>query len=138
MKVLLATALLSLASAARADNPWAFFNRIPVVEIVTARDDGEPRVTKIWIAVANGRAFVSASRWAGWGDDLARDPQAHVRTADYDVAATARAVTESPNRALADDAYRAKYPTYALWSALGLAPSKLFELTAVPDPDAAP
>jgi hypothetical protein len=130
VKALLLAVLL--ASEAAVPNPWSVFRKIPVVEIVTTREDGEPRVTKIWVVVAEGRAFASAMRWSGWRDDLERDPRARVRTADFDVAATARPVTGSADLYFADELYRAKYPTYAFWSLVGLAPSHVFELVAEP------
>jgi len=88
----------------RADEHWS-------VHVVTLDEDGDERVTRVWLAVegSDGTIRTGDSRW--WGN-LLRDPACRLRIDGVDYPLRAQPVSEAADKIRIDEAFAAKYGWY--------------------------
>jgi hypothetical protein len=89
------------ADATAIDQRWSIL-------VVTADEDGEERVTRIWIAVLGGEPVLRTGN-SRWWQNLERDPSLRVRMAGQDSEFQVEFVTEESDRARIDEVFLDKY-----------------------------
>jgi hypothetical protein len=108
----LAALVLACASApvpeAAGPIDWEAVADVGVPRIVTTDPDGEPRVTKLWLVVVDGRGYIRTGE-TRWFANLQRDPAAALRVggAAYPLRATLE--VDADRRERVNAAFRAKY-----------------------------
>ena len=78
------------------------------LHVVTLDPDGDERVTRIWIAVIDGKPAIRTNE-SLWWKNLEREPTIRIRSADVDYSFRTQSVTERSERARIDEAFLAKY-----------------------------
>jgi len=77
--LLLATALLFVAAAARAEYPdWESLADVQVIDVVTRDADGDLRETKVWFVLVDGASYLRTNG-TRWLTNLRRDPNLVLR-----------------------------------------------------------
>jgi len=88
-----AAACLAAAAATAADTDtdvdWAAVAGAETVRVLTADEDGDERVTTIWLLVQDGNGYIRTSRRSSWGDNVERNPAIGLRidARDYELRA---------------------------------------------------
>lgn len=85
----------------RIDEPWS-------LHVVTIDEDGDERVTRIWLALVDGRGALRTGD-SRWWQNLQRDPALRIRVDGVDHPVVAEFVDDRETRARIDDAFVAKY-----------------------------
>ena len=85
----------------RIDEPWS-------LHVVTIDEDGDERVTRIWLALVDGQGTLRTND-SRWWENLQRDPAFRIRVDGVDYSVVAEFVDEHEARAVIDDAFVAKY-----------------------------
>ena len=98
----------SLAPAAGALD-WAVLADVDEVEVVTRDEDGETRVTTIWLVVVDGHGYIRTRRGSTWGGNVQRDPAIGLRVDGADHPVRATVVEDAPIRERVVAAFREKY-----------------------------
>ncbi len=106
--VSLALCFASQAPAAAAD--WTALAGEETVVIVTADEDGAPRETTVWLAVAGGQGYVRTGGTT-WGDNAERSPEVTLRAAGRDLPLRAERVRDPEEIARVEAAMHEKYGT---------------------------
>ncbi len=84
-----------------ADDRWS-------LHIVTVEPGGDPRVTRIWLAIVDGEGTLRTGD-SRWWQNLERDPNCRVRLLGIDYPVRVEFVTEHEEKARIDDAFVEKY-----------------------------
>ncbi len=84
-----------------ADDRWS-------LHIVTVEPDGDPRVTRIWLAIVDGEGTLRTGD-SRWWENLKRDPNCRIRLLGSDYPLRVEFVTEHEKKARIDDAFVEKY-----------------------------
>ncbi len=105
--------LLALACAgpiATTEDPidWQAADEHWSLRIVTLDEDGDPRVTRIWLALVDGEGTLRTGD-SNWWENLQRDPNCRVRLEGTDYPAYVEFVSEHEQKAVIDDAFVLKY-----------------------------
>jgi hypothetical protein len=78
------------------------------LHIVTLDPDGDERVTRIWLAIADGVGSLRTGD-SRWWQNLQRSPDCRIRLQGSDYALQAEFVTEHEEKAAIDEAFAVKY-----------------------------
>ena len=115
MRILPLLATLTLAGCASQPVPdatgsldWSEVAEEQVPVLVTRDADGDPRVTKMWLAVVDGSGYVRTSE-TRWSANLQRNPDAVLRIGGAAHGVRAAPVDEATLRSAIDQAFREKY-----------------------------
>ncbi len=84
-----------------ADDRWS-------LHIVTVEPDGDPRVTRIWLAIVDGEGTLRTGD-SRWWQNLERDPTGRIRLLGIDYPVRVEFVTRHEEKARIDDAFIEKY-----------------------------
>ncbi len=84
-----------------ADDRWS-------LHIVTVEPDGDPRVTRIWLAIVDGEGTLRTGD-SRWWQNLERDPNCSIRLLGIDYPVRVEFVTRHEEKARIDDAFIEKY-----------------------------
>jgi hypothetical protein len=101
--------LLAPAPAAAGDIDWAAVADVETVHVLTTDEDGDARVTKIWLVVLDGVGYIRTSRRATWGRNVERDPDIALRIGDTDYPVRATFIVDAAERARIVAAFEEKY-----------------------------
>jgi hypothetical protein len=109
--LLFAAAFLLFAAtpAAAADLDWDAVADVQTVHVLTTDEDGDARVTKIWLVVLDGRGYIRTSRRTTWGKNVARDPDITLRIGETDYPVRATFIVDEAERARIVAAFEEKY-----------------------------
>jgi hypothetical protein len=78
-RVVASIALCVWPLTAAAETPdWDALADVETIEVITHDEDGEPRETKIWLAVLDGQGFIRTGG-SSWGKNVKRDPDVVLR-----------------------------------------------------------
>jgi hypothetical protein len=105
--LLVALLLVGLGRSASAVD-WSRHADEDVVKIVTTDDDGSLRITKIWLVVIGGEAYVRAGS-GRWGKNAERDPDVRLLTQEAEYDLRVEFLTDEAERAPVLQAFREKY-----------------------------
>ncbi|MBO9579176.1 MAG: DUF2255 family protein [Microbacteriaceae bacterium] len=88
-----------------------YFERTPVVRVVTTNEAGREVLTPIWAVVHRGHAYVRNGHGAGskWFARVVRAHAAEFADGERRIPVTAESVIDSATLDGVDEAYRAKY-----------------------------
>ncbi|OJX62930.1 MAG: hypothetical protein BGO95_10940 [Micrococcales bacterium 73-13] len=88
-----------------------YFERTPIVHIVTMSDAGHEVVTPIWAVVAHGHAYIRNGHGPGckWFGRVVRAHAAEFADGERRIPASAEPILDPDALDRVDDAYRAKY-----------------------------
>ena len=84
-----------------ADDRWS-------LHIVTLDADGDERVTRIWLAIADGVGTLRTGD-SRWWENLQRDANCRIRVEDVDYPVRAEFVTDREGKVKIDEAFAEKY-----------------------------
>jgi hypothetical protein len=107
--VAIAPLLFAAAPATAADLDWAAVADVETVHVLTTDEDGDARVTKIWLVVIDGVGYIRTSRRTAWGRNVERDPDIALRIGDIDYPVRATFIVDEAERARIVAAFEAKY-----------------------------
>jgi hypothetical protein len=125
--------LAALAPGPAAALDWTTAADERTVHVLTRDDDGDPRETKVWLVVVDGRAYVRTGNTT-WGDNVVRDPRVRLRVGDRDLPVVATLIEDEDTRARVIATFRDRYGwTDALLSPLRGRRPKIIRLDAEPD-----
>jgi hypothetical protein len=108
---LLATLLaLSATGSAGASEPdWTAMDDFKTVYVLTTKENGDLRKTKVWMSVVDGTPFIRTSQRSRWGDDVERNPEITLRVEENDYPLRARFIVDAAERASIVAVFEAKY-----------------------------
>ena len=107
--IAVASLLFATTSAFAADLDWAAVADLNTVHVVTTDEDGDVRVTKIWVMVLDGVGYIRTSRRTTWGDNVKRDPDIALRVEDIDYPLRATFIVDEAERARIVAGFEEKY-----------------------------
>jgi hypothetical protein len=77
--VTLSAALVLAGAAQGAPFDWTRFADTETIEIVTTDEDGDQRLTTVWIVVVDWQAYIRTSGTTRWGDNVEREGALELR-----------------------------------------------------------
>jgi hypothetical protein len=106
---LILTAWFVAAAPALADYPdWDSLSDVAIIEVVTADEDGDLRVKKVWFVLVDGVPYLRTNR-SRWLDNLRRDPNLGLRIESHEYQATAEEIPGDEIVEIVDRASAEKY-----------------------------
>ena len=105
---LIAALALPLAAAATPTPDWDSLSDVGTIEVITEDPDGEPRETKIWLAVVDGQGFIRTGS-SRWGEDIERNPDVVLRIDGVEYPLRAEFIENDEHREQIVAAFREKY-----------------------------
>jgi hypothetical protein len=105
-----ALALLTPFTGARGEEAiqWDRYSGEGTVEVITSNEDGSDRVTKVWLAVVEGRGYIRTGG-TRWGANVERNPKVTLRIGEKEFPLRVEFVTDQTERDAVKDALRAKH-----------------------------
>jgi hypothetical protein len=104
----IALALLAAAPASAGAPDWAALREVGTVFVATTDADGDPRETKVWLAVVDGAGYVRTGGTT-WGENAARDGELVLRAGEASWPMRVELVEDDALRQRVTDAFREKY-----------------------------
>ncbi len=101
--------LLGALAAGAAELDWNSVADVEEVRVLTTNQDGTPRETTIWLAVADGQGYIRTSGSSTWGDNVERNPDIALRIGDSEHPLRASFVEDEALRERIVAAFREKY-----------------------------
>ncbi len=101
--------LLGALAAGAAELDWNSVADVGEVRVLTTNQDGTPRETTIWLAVADGRGYIRTSGSSTWGDNVERNPDIALRIGDSEHPLRASFVEDEALRERIVATFREKY-----------------------------
>lgn len=100
---------LLLPCVALAQRPdWEGLSDVETLHVITRDEDGEPRETKIWLAVVDGQGFIRTGNTT-WGDNVERDPDIVLRIEGVEYPLATEFIEDEELRERVTTAFREKY-----------------------------
>ena len=87
---------------------WDRYSEEGTVEVVSTNEDGSARVTKVWLAVADGQGYIRTGK-TRWGGNVERNPEVALRIGETELPLRAEFVTDPVERDAVKAALRAKH-----------------------------
>ena len=87
---------------------WDRYAEEGTVEVITTDEDGSARVTKVWLAVVDGRGYIRTGK-TRWGGNLERNPELRLRIGETELPLRVEFVTDPTERDAVKAALRAKH-----------------------------
>lgn len=87
---------------------WNAVADVDVVNVVSRDEDGDPRDTKVWLAVVDGEGYIRTGNTT-WGGNVVRDPRIVLRIAEREYPLRAEFVEDDALRKRVGSAFREKY-----------------------------